>query len=93
MGKSELIQFAKKVEADRIDKRKFKVRQETLTKDRDVTQQWLKGMKEKYPKKKDNPDDPDAIDYYEIEAKVEMLKNQHRKEEGKIYLDRMHQFS
>ena len=37
MGKSELIQFAKKVEADRIDKRKFKVRQETLTKDRDVT--------------------------------------------------------
>ena len=47
-------------------------------------------MAEKFPKPSQN--DPDKIDYYEIEAQVQMLKAKQRKEEGKEYLDKMNQY-
>jgi len=45
-------------------------------------QKWLKDVKAKYPKKRDDPDDPNNIDYYEIEAQVKMLKEKQRKDQG-----------
>lgn len=68
-----------KVEADKrweslekkkkeFSKKNHEKRQAQLQNEQQLKAKWLKEIKEKYPKKSDDPDDPNNIDYYEIEA-------------------------
>ena len=71
----------------------FENQLEQRLKERGKNEEWLQQLKEKYPKHNQNPEDVGSIDYYEIEAKVEMLKDKFKRDRGKEYLDRMQQFN